>query len=191
MLNIVLFGPPGAGKGTQSEKLIQKYGLVHLSTGAIFRQNIKDGTSLGKLAKEYIDRGDLVPDELTIALLQAEVAKHPTSKGFIFDGFPRTTEQAEALDEFLNGKNMPITMMVALEVDEDELKVRLLERAKTSGRSDDADIDIIQSRIETYKQKTAPVANFYERQDKFHSINGEGSVETISERLVAAIHAFN
>ena len=127
MLNLVLFGPPGAGKGTQSENIIEKYGLVHLSTGDIFRANIKGETELGKLAKSYIDQGKLVPDEVTISLLESEVNKHESPKGFIFDGFPRTTAQAEALDTFLTSKGISITLMIALEVEENELKTRLLE----------------------------------------------------------------
>jgi len=189
MLNIVLFGPPGAGKGTQSENLIEKYGLVHLSTGDIFRANIKGETELGKLAKSYIDKGALVPDEVTIGLLKSEVEKHEDPKGFIFDGFPRTTAQAEALDNFLNDKNTPISLMLALDVPEEELKTRLLERAKTSGRSDDADPKIIENRIATYLKETAPVANFYDNQGKYRKINGVGSIEDISGRLFEAIDA--
>jgi len=187
MLNIVLFGPPGAGKGTQSERLIEKYGLVHLSTGDIFRANIKGETALGTLAKTYIDKGQLVPDEVTIGLLTSEVEKYNDPKGFIFDGFPRTTAQAEALDTYLNAKEKPITMMLALVVPEEELKTRLMERAKTSGRTDDADPAIIANRIQTYKNETAPVADFYEVQDKYHKIDGVGSIDDIANRLVEAI----
>ena len=161
MLNLVLFGPPGAGKGTQSENIINKYNLVHLSTGDIFRANIKGETELGKLAKSYIDKGQLVPDEVTISLLESEVNKHTDPKGFIFDGFPRTTKQAEALDAFLNSKGTPITVMISLEVEEEELKVRLAGRAKTSGRADDANPEVIQNRIDTYNAETAPVKEFY------------------------------
>ena len=187
MLNIVLFGPPGAGKGTQSEKLIEKYGLVHLSTGDIFRANIKGETELGKLAKSYIDKGQLVPDEVTIKLLESEVNKHNDPKGFIFDGFPRTSAQAEALDAFLTSKGTGITQMLALDVEEEELKTRLLERAKTSGRADDADPAIIQNRINVYNAETAPVKDYYQNQNKFVAINGIGSIEEITSRLYNAI----
>lgn len=187
MLNIVLFGPPGAGKGTQSENLIAKYGLTHLSTGDIFRKNIKGETELGVLAKSYIDRGALVPDSVTIKMLENQVKNFPNKKGFIFDGFPRTSAQAEALDKFLSSMNSEITCMLALEVDEEELKARLLNRAKTSGRSDDADPDIIQNRINVYNKETAPVADYYKGQEKYRGINGIGSIEEISERLFEAI----
>lgn len=189
MLNIVLFGPPGAGKGTQSENLIEKYQLFHLSTGDIFRANIKGGTELGTLAKSYIDKGQLVPDEVTIRLLESEVNKHPESKGFIFDGFPRTSAQAESLDAFLMSKGQSITVMLSLEVPEEELKRRLLERGKTSGRADDVDPTIIQNRINVYNAETAPVKSFYQKQDKCREIHGLGSIEEIFARLSAAIDA--
>lgn len=187
MLNIVLFGPPGAGKGTQSERLIEQYGLKHLSTGDIFRANIKGETDLGKLAKSYIDQGALVPDEVTINMLKAELEKSPEAKGFIFDGFPRTTPQAEALDTLLDSISTNITVMLALEVEEGELKTRLLERAKTSGRTDDADPNIIQNRIDTYNSQTAPVKDFYQGQAKLQEIDGLGSIEEITQRLYSAI----
>lgn len=187
MLNIVLFGPPGAGKGTQSENLINRYGLVHLSTGDIFRRNMKESSDLGILARSYMDRGELVPDKVTISMLESEVQKHPGAKGFIFDGFPRTSAQASALDEFLSGINTAITCMLALEVDEEELKARLLNRAKTSGRADDADPAIVQNRIDVYNRETAPVAEFYKEQGKYIGIPGVGSIEDISDRLYAAI----
>jgi len=187
MLNIVLFGPPGAGKGTQSENLIKKYGLKHLSTGDIFRANIKGETELGKLAQSYMDRGALVPDSVTISMMESEVNKHPDAKGFIFDGFPRTSAQAEALDNLLQSKDMDITCMLALEVEEEELKTRLLNRAKTSGRADDADITVIQNRINVYNRETAPVADYYRAQGKYKGINGIGSIEEISHRLYEAI----
>lgn len=187
MLNIVLFGPPGAGKGTQSEHLIERYGLVHLSTGDIFRANIKGETELGKLAKSFMEKGELVPDAVTISMLEAEVNKHSDPKGFIFDGFPRTSAQAIALDEFLTSKNTSITCMLALEVEEEELKARLLNRAKTSGRPDDADPAIIQNRIDVYNRETAPVAEYYKAKGKYRGINGIGSIEDISNRLSESI----
>ena len=189
MLNLVLFGPPGAGKGTQSENLINTYGLVHLSTGDIFRANIKGETELGKLAKSYIDKGDLVPDEVTIKMLESEVNKHEDPKGFIFDGFPRTSAQAQALDTFLTSKNTGVTLMVALEVEDEELKRRLLERGKVSGRSDDQDESIIENRIKEYNAKTAPLKDFYTAQNKFASIDGVGSIDEIAQRLYAAVDA--
>jgi adenylate kinase len=187
MLNIVLFGPPGAGKGTQSERLIEKYGLVHLSTGDIFRANIKGETELGLLAKSFMDKGALVPDEVTIKMLKSEVLKHENAKGFIFDGFPRTNAQATALDELLGSLNTSITMMLALDVEEDELRERLKKRAEFSGRPDDADPAIIQNRINVYKNETAPVKAFYEAQNKFISIQGLGEIDEISTRLYQAI----
>jgi adenylate kinase len=187
MLNIVLFGPPGAGKGTQSERLIEKYNLVHLSTGDVFRANIKGETELGKLAKSYMDAGQLVPDAVTIDMLRSEVVKHHDPKGFIFDGFPRTNAQAQALDEFLAGLNTQISLMLALEVEEQELKTRLLKRAEVSGRADDADPAVIEKRITVYNQETAPVKAFYQAQEKFVAIDGIGSIDDITQRLFAAI----
>ncbi len=186
MLNIVLFGPPGAGKGTQSEKLIDRYKLVHLSTGDIFRANIKGETELGKLAKSYMDGGNLVPDEVTIKMLESEVNKHEEPAGFIFDGFPRTAAQAKALDAFLASKDTAITKMLALEVAEPELRERLKNRALTSGRPDDADPDIIQNRIDVYNRETAPVADFYRDQEKYEGIDGVGSIDEIAQRLFEA-----
>lgn len=187
MLNIVLFGPPGAGKGTQSERLIEKYNLVHLSTGDVFRANIKGETELGKLAKSYMDAGQLVPDAVTIDMLRSEVAKYTDPKGFIFDGFPRTNAQAQALDEFLSSLNTQISLMLALEVEEQELKTRLLKRAEVSGRADDADPAVIEKRISVYNQETAPVKAFYQAQEKFIAIDGIGSIDDITQRLFAAI----
>ena len=187
MLNIVLFGPPGAGKGTQSERLIEKYNLVHLSTGDIFRANIKMQSELGVLAKSYMDKGLLVPDSVTIEMLRSEVLKKQEASGFIFDGFPRTNAQAAALDEVLLTFKTSITMMAALEVEEEELKRRLLNRATTSGRADDGDISIIENRISVYNKETAPVKDFYQNQNKFISINGLGTIDEITARLFSAI----
>ncbi|MBL4593197.1 MAG: adenylate kinase [Flavobacteriales bacterium] len=187
MLNIVLFGPPGAGKGTQAEKLITKYNLAHLSTGDIFRTNIKGETKLGVLAKSYMDEGDLVPDEVTIKMLEAEVNKNPESTGFIFDGFPRTTTQAEALADFLKGKGTEITIMLALEVVEEELIKRLLSRGRDSGRADDQDENIITNRIKVYNEQTAVVADFYNAQNKFQKVDGVGSIDEIFDRLCSVI----
>jgi len=187
MLNIVLFGPPGAGKGTQAEKLVSKYNLVHLSTGDIFRANIKGETELGKLAKSYIDDGNLVPDEVTIKMLESEVDKNPNSEGFIFDGFPRTSPQAEALELFLEVKNTAISVMLVLNVSEQELIKRLLLRGKDSGRADDANEEVISNRINVYNKQTAVVADFYNAQKKFEKVDGIGSIEVIFDRLSFAI----
>ena len=187
MINLVLFGKPGAGKGTQAEFLKATYQLVHISTGDVFRFNIKNETALGKLAKSYMDQGDLVPDEVTINMLEAEVEKHSDAKGFIFDGFPRTEAQAESLDAFLSKKDMKISATVALEADDDELVARLLKRGETSGRTDDQDEEKIRNRFEEYNQKTAPLRKFYQKQEKFHSIDGIGSIEEITQRLTSVI----
>lgn len=183
MINIVLFGKPGAGKGTQAEFLKEKYNLVHLSTGDIFRFNMKNDTDLGKLAKSYIEKGDLVPDEVTIKMLQDEVEKNPNAKGFLFDGFPRTIPQADALDTFLKTKNWEVTATVALEADDEILVQRLLERGKTSGRADDQDEEKIRNRYQEYNEKTAPLIDYYKAQGKFYSVNGIGSVAEVTERL--------
>ncbi|MBC7412588.1 MAG: adenylate kinase [Bacteroidia bacterium] len=184
MLNIVLFGPPGAGKGTQSELLIAKYNFKHLSTGDIFRANIKNETELGKLAKSYMDHGKLVPDEVTIQMLEAEVNKANSTVGYIFDGFPRTKAQAHALDAFLATKNTSITLMLALEVQEPELRTRLAERAKTSGRPDDAEPSVIQKRIDVYNNETMPVKAYYQTQNKYIGVDGIGTVDAVFNRLI-------
>ncbi len=179
MPNIILFGPPGAGKGTQSAKLIDKYGLTHLSTGDIFR-SIKHGESdLAMEVRGYMDKGNLVPDEVTIRVLEAEVNMHVSPVGFIFDGFPRTTAQAEALDKFLEGKGWKVDAMIALEVEDDELRKRLQLRGKDSGRADDVDLQIIENRIVVYKRDTAPLKNYYDIRGKFRGIQGIGSQDAI------------
>lgn len=187
MKNIVLFGPPGSGKGTQAEVLKEKYNLVHISTGDVFRYNIKNETDLGKLAKSYMDNGDLVPDEVTINMLKAEVEKNKDANGFIFDGFPRTESQAEALDLFLTKKNMSINGMIALEVSEDLLIERLLNRGKTSGRTDDQDENKIRNRFNEYQTKTAILQDYYAKQNKYFGVNGVGSIEDITKRICEVI----
>ncbi len=187
MTNIVLFGPPGAGKGTQANFLKEKYNLIHISTGDVFRYNIKNETALGMLAKSYMDKGELVPDKVTIDMLAAEVEKNSTAEGFIFDGFPRTDAQAKALDELLTEKDSEISAMIALEVDDEILVQRLLERGKTSGRPDDADETIIRNRVTEYYKKTAILKDYYKAQNKYFGVDGVGSIEDITERLSAVI----
>jgi adenylate kinase len=187
MIHIVLFGKPGAGKGTQAEFLKDKYNLVHLSTGDIFRFNIKNDTDLGRLAKTFMDKGDLVPDAVTIQMLQSEVDKNPKVAGFLFDGFPRTIAQAQALDLFLNEKKQEITATVALEADDNILVSRLLERGKTSGRSDDQDEAKIRNRYDEYNEKTAPLMDYYKAQKKFHAVDGIGSIQEVTQRLTAVL----
>ena len=187
MTNLVLFGKPGAGKGTQAAFLKDKYNLVHISTGDIFRYNIKNETKLGKLAQSYMDKGDLVPDEVTIQMLQEEVEKNPNAEGFIFDGFPRTIAQAEALDAFLSSKGMRIHGTLALEADDEALIKRLVERGKVSGRTDDQDEEKIRNRFTEYNEKTAPLIAFYQAQGKYHPINGIGTIEEITTRLSKTI----
>lgn len=190
MLNIVLFGPPGAGKGTQSERLISSKSLVHLSTGDLFRKNIGEGTELGRKAQHFMDEGKLVPDEIVIGMVEDTIEQHMDANGFIFDGFPRTVAQAEALDEMLSQHDLSISGMISLEVPEQELISRLLDRGKTSGRPDDQDESKIATRIEEYENKTAPVAGYYKDQQKFNGINGVGSIDQIYEKIDAVVSTF-
>jgi adenylate kinase len=187
MINLILFGKPGSGKGTQAEFVKQKYDLVHISTGDVFRFNISKNTELGELAKSYMDKGDLVPDKVTIKMLEAEVEKFPNANGFIFDGFPRTSTQAQILDDFLNSKNMSISMTIALEVDENLLVDRLINRGKDSGRTDDQDKSKIQNRFDEYNKKTAPLIDYYKSQNKFFEIDGIGEINDISNRIFDVI----
>ncbi|MFI5158257.1 MAG: adenylate kinase [Sphingobacteriales bacterium] len=190
MLNLVLFGPPGAGKGTQSQKLIEKYGLIHLSTGDLLRGEISQGTALGLEAKKLMDQGFLVPDEVVIGMISNKLDANKDAKGFIFDGFPRTVAQASALDELLKSKSSAISGMVALEVNDNELEHRLLLRGKESGRPDDANPEVIRKRIKEYNDKTAPVADFYKNQNKFKSINGIGSISEIFDAIGTVVDAY-
>ncbi|MBT8319019.1 MAG: adenylate kinase [Gramella sp.] len=187
MTNLVLFGPPGAGKGTQATILKDKYQLIHISTGDVFRFNIKNKTELGLSAKAFMDKGQLVPDEVTINMLNAEVEKNEGANGFIFDGFPRTEAQADALSNYLESKGTEVHAMIALEVEDEILVERLLERGKTSGRKDDADEAVIRNRIKVYYNETAILKNFYQKQDKYYGVDGVGSIEEITERLSKVI----
>ena len=187
MLNIVLFGPPGAGKGTQSQKLIAKYNLIHLSTGDLLRAQIAEGTALGLQAKKLMDEGFLVPDAVVIGMIGSALEKNKQAPGFIFDGFPRTVAQAESLDRLLAEHRTSVAGMVALEVGEAELVKRLLERGKTSGRPDDQDETKIRRRVQVYNSETAQVAGYYAAQQKFHSLNGIGEIEAIFQQISAII----
>lgn len=183
MFNLILFGPPGSGKGTQSEKLIAKYGLKHLSTGDLLRSEITRQTPLGQEAQNFMDKGQLVPDEVVIGMISSALEANPQAQGFLFDGFPRTSAQAEALDKLLELKKAPISVMLALDVSEEELVKRLLKRGETSGRSDDTNENVIRARIVEYRNKTAVVADYYREFDKVVMIKGEGTVDEIFERL--------
>ena len=191
MLNIVLFGPPGAGKGTQSTKLIEKYQLMHLSTGDILRSEIASGTSLGLEAKKIMDLGILVPDAVVIGMIRSKLEQNKDAKGFIFDGFPRTEAQAKALDDLLTELKTSITVMLALKVDDEELIKRILHRGVDSGRTDDSDPAIIRKRIEVYNAKTAPLANYYNIQNKFVPVYGLGTVDEIFTKLSTEINTLN
>lgn len=190
MLNLVLFGPPGAGKGTQATKIIEKYNLIHLSTGDLLRAEIAAKSKLGLEAKSYMDKGELVPDSVVIGMIELRLNKNKTANGFIFDGFPRTNAQAVALDELLTKNNTSISVMLTLEVDKDELVKRLLNRGKDSGREDDKDQFIIENRIKVYNNETAPVIEYYKGQKKYKPINGLGTVDSIFDSLCAIIDQY-
>jgi len=187
MFNIILFGPPGSGKGTQSQKLIEKYGLKHLSTGDLLRSELALQTPLGIEAKNFMDKGQLVPDEVVIGMISTALETNPNVQGFLFDGFPRTDAQAEALDKLLHLKKTSIAVMLALDVSEEELIKRLLNRGQSSGRSDDTNETIIRSRIHEYENKTKPVAEYYGKFNKVVHVKGEGSIEEIFEALCEEI----
>jgi adenylate kinase len=187
MFNLILFGPPGSGKGTQSEKIVSKFGLIHLSTGNLLRQEIEEKTPLGLEAKNFMDKGQLVPDEVVIGMIDSCLEKHAGAKGFLFDGFPRTVAQAEALDKLLSLKKTAINKVLALEVDEDELTKRLLKRGENSGRSDDKNEDVIRKRFAVYKNETEPVADYYKESGKLEYIKGVGSIDDIFDALSASI----
>jgi adenylate kinase len=187
MINLILFGPPGSGKGTQAAKLVDKYQLLHISTGDLFRYEIGNSTPLGLEAKSFMDRGMLVPDSVTIGMLRNKVEANPDVAGYIFDGFPRTIPQSEALNALMNEKNQHISKLIMLEVSDKELVERLSERGKTSGRADDANEDVISKRIAVYKAETSPVFDFYDEYGRSVKINGVGDIEEIFERLCAEI----
>lgn len=187
MINLILFGPPGAGKGTQSAKLIEKYNLTHISTGDLFRKHLKEGTPLGKLAREYMDKGNLVPDKVVIDMVDDKLKQSDNSGGIIFDGFPRTVPQAEALDQLLESMNAPIKLLVELVVNEDELKKRLADRALKENRPDDAKPEVIENRIKVYKDETVAVAGYYKSHNKYASVIGVGDIEEIFANLCREI----
>ncbi len=187
MINLILFGPPGSGKGTQAARLVEKYKLMHVSTGDLFRYEMGNDTPLGLKAKEYISKGELVPDEVTVGMLSNKLDMYPEAKGFILDGFPRNVFQSEALDKLLSDKNSAVTQLIALDVEEEEIVQRILKRAETSGRKDDADEGIIRNRIEVYKNETAIVFDYYEKANKAKRISGMGSIDEITNRLFEEI----
>jgi len=187
MFNLILFGPPGSGKGTQSEKIVEKFQLVHLSTGNLLRQEIAEKTLLGNSAKEFMDKGQLVPDEVVIGMIDTCIKKHPDARGFLLDGFPRTIAQADSLDKLLDYLKEPISKVIALEVEEDELVSRLLKRGVTSGRSDDTNEEVIRKRFQVYNNETAPVAEYYKKQGKFESVKGVGSIDEIFVSISSVI----
>lgn len=189
MLNLILFGPPGAGKGTQAEFLIKSFGLIHLSTGDLLRNEIASQTELGQEAQKFMDKGELVPDSVVIGMIKNKIASSNHAKGFIFDGFPRTVAQAKALDQLLDEHNTPIKGMLCLEVEKDELIHRLLNRGKTSGRPDDQDVWIIQNRISVYNRKTAPIKEYYAAQNRHYDIDGMGTIDEIANRLTETVRS--
>lgn len=189
MLNLILFGPPGAGKGTQSAKLIEKYNLLHIATGDLFRKHLSEGSELGLLARKYMDEGHLVPDEVVIGMVDDKINENGSVKGIIFDGFPRTVAQAEALDNLLNKKGTPVSCMISLEVPHDELRERIKERSKTSGRVDDQNDEKINTRIQVYEKETFPVAEHYAAQGKLHKVNGVGSIDGIFDNISTIINS--
>jgi adenylate kinase len=187
MINLILFGPPGSGKGTQAAHLVEKFGLTHISTGDLFRYELGNNTPLGQEAKKYMDKGELVPDSVTISMLENKMNMTPNPKGYILDGFPRTLAQAKALDAILQGRDTKVTHLLALDVDDEEIVKRLLERGKTSNRADDANEEVIRKRIVEYNAKTSPVFDYYDKSGVSKKIEGVGSVEEISTRLAAAL----
>ena len=191
MFNLVLFGPPGAGKGTQAEKLIEKYGFNHISTGEVIREQIRKGTELGRSVQSYIEKGQLAPDGLVIDIIADYVAKHKDAKGNIFDGFPRTTVQAKAFDEIMEKNSTPVSVMLSLEVPDEELVKRLLLRGKESGRADDSNEGVIRDRIDVYKAQTAVVADHYKPQGKHRAVNGLGTIDEIFGCLCQEIESLN
>ena len=187
MLNFLIFGPPGSGKGTQSVQMAEKYNLLHLSTGDMLRAEIESGTELGKRVSGIMSRGELVPDEVVIAMIGARIDAEKSKAGFLYDGFPRTVEQAIALEKMIEGKGMKINAMLALDVDHDELVKRLLGRGADSGRADDQDRSVIENRIEVYRSKTEPLADHYRRKGLYRSVNGMGTIDEIFDRLCTAV----
>lgn len=189
MINLILFGPPGSGKGTQAKKLAERFNLLHISTGDLFRYELGNNTPLGQEARKYMERGELVPDEVTIGMLRNKLEEHPEVAGYIFDGFPRTIPQAEALDELLASKGQEITALIALDVPDEEIIRRILLRGKESGRADDQSEEIVRNRIDNYREQTVPVYEYYATSDKSRTINGMGEIEEIAERLAGEIAA--
>jgi adenylate kinase len=191
MLNLILFGPPGSGKGTQAERLEEAYNLVHISTGELFRSEMEAGTELGIQANEYMSRGELVPDEVTIGMLRNKMLSHREAEGFIFDGFPRTTPQAEALDQLLGMMDQQIDALIMLDVPEDEIVKRIVLRGKESNRPDDNDENIIRNRFQVYQSKTAPIFDYYDQKDKAYKVNGIGSIDSIFQNLCDTIDSLH